>query len=93
MAHPGTGRHRSSRFAIGRIAVLWRRLGAGVGMMSVAFPLAAADFRVGTGTELRNAITNAAPSDSITFTANIETNSRLPQVTTNLTINGGNFTL
>ena len=56
-------------------------------------PAKATDFAVGDDAALRNAITNAANGDTITFTSNIALSAALPQVTQSLTINGSNFTL
>lgn len=58
-----------------------------------SFSAKAADIPVSNDAELRNAITNSAPGDSITFTANITLTSALPPIAKNLSINGGNFTL
>jgi autotransporter-associated beta strand protein len=63
------------------------------GALAAAAPVRAANFNVASDAELRSAITNAQPGDTITFTANITLTSNLPQVQRHLIIDGGNFTL
>ncbi len=65
----------------------------GAGFLSTAISAGAADISVSNDAQLRNAITNAASGDTITFNSSITLASNLPQVMKNLTINGGNFTL
>ena len=58
-----------------------------------ALPASAAVVNVANEGQLRNAIANAHNGDVINVTANITLSANLPLVKSNVTINGGNFTL
>lgn len=67
-----------------------------LGLPCLAGPALAANFNVGSQSQLSNAIQNAANGDTITFTANIALNGPsaiLPNITTNVAINGNGHTL
>ena len=56
-------------------------------------PAYAANINVASSSDLVNAINNAAAGDTITFTSKITLNTNLPQISKNVTINGGGFAL
>ena len=63
------------------------------GTLVAALPASAAVVNVANEGQLRNAIANAHNGDVINVTANITLSANLPLVKSNVTINGGNFTL
>lgn len=63
------------------------------GTLLAARPAYATSYFVASDLNLRDAISSAKNGDIITFTANITLSANLPQVQSNVTINGGNFTL
>ncbi len=66
-------------------------LGAGASLLPV--PAWAANFNVGSASQLEDAINRAANGDTITFTSNITLGSNLPALTKNVTIQGNGKTL
>ena len=71
--------------------LVWTFLAAGT--LVAALPASAAVVNVANEGQFRNAIANAHNGDVINVTANITLSANLPLVKSNVTINGGNFTL
>ncbi len=65
----------------------------GAGASAFVVPARAANINVTNSLELVTALNTAAAGDSITFTQNITLASALPQLTKDVTINGGGFEL
>jgi len=66
---------------------------AGAGASAVAAPAYATNYNVGDTGQLYNAIQSAGNGDTITFAQTITLSANLPNVTKNVTINGGGFVL